>query len=106
MEGMCIDCPHKQYCSTLCPEAELYVKQDEVSQQELTIGTPTYGRWPEGREKSLFSKRERQILSRLLEGKTRAQISQELDITRESLKKILQRLTKKRDKIYSLMYKV
>ena len=31
----------------LCPEAELYVCQDEVSLRELPIGLPQHGRFPD-----------------------------------------------------------
>jgi len=71
---LCTSCPHRDYCSSLCPEAELYVKQDEAPQNELTIGVPTYGR-------------------------SRKEIVQELGITRETLKKMIQTIRKKRVKI-------
>ncbi len=96
MVDICTACPHSSHCSSLCPEAELYVKQDEVQQREMTIGTPTYGKWPGDRVKPLFTKMERKIVSRLLEGKSRKQIAEELEITRHSLKLHLQRLKKKR----------
>lgn len=99
MVGICTECPHRQYCSTLCPEAELYVKQDEVKQKELTIGIPSYGKWPEEISKSLFSKREMEVVALLLKGLSRDKMCQILDINRKNLQKIVERVTKKSDKI-------
>jgi len=96
---LCTSCPHRDYCSSLCPEAELYVKQDEAPQNELTIGVPTYGRWPDSKEKALFTKREKEVLSRLIDGKSREEIVQELDITLENLRDIIRRIRRKREKI-------
>jgi len=98
MTGLCTDCPKRPLCSSLCPEAELYVKQDEVSRQEIPIGLPIYGNgeWPEGKDKSLFTKAEVALLSRLVDGRDREQIAEELGITRHSLKLRIQRLRKKR----------
>ena len=93
-EELCQTCPHKQFCSNLCPEAEAYASQDEVEQTELNIGLPRYGKWPETVEKPLLSKRERDVLSRLAEGKSRNQIAQELGITRENVRQIIRRTKK------------
>ena len=44
--NLCRECGKRALCSSLCPEAELYVNQDEVKQREKTIGCPRYGRMP------------------------------------------------------------
>lgn len=97
MVGLCTDCPHRPLCSCLCPEAELYAKQDEVAQRELTIGIPQHGMWPDPIEKSMFTPTELKILHALLEGKTRETICQELKMTRETLRRHLANLKKKRE---------
>ena len=98
MTGLCRECPKRDLCSNLCPEAELYVKQDEKSQRELTIGIPKFGKWPEPREKSIFTKREWQVFGGLLMGKTRGEIAKELGITRKNLREIIRNLRNKRQK--------
>lgn len=35
---LCIECSKKSFCETLCPEAELYVSQDEAPATELPVG--------------------------------------------------------------------
>jgi len=95
MDGLCTECPNRSLCNTLCPEAELYVKQDEIAQRELTIGIPRHGKWPETSEKSLFTKTEKRIIDALVEGKTRKQIAQELGITRKNLRDLIYLLRKK-----------
>ena len=92
---MCVECPHSQYCSSLCPEAELYVKQDHVPQRELTIGTPRMGKWPEKKQKSTFTKTERRILEQIIAGKRRYEICQILGITSHSLETHLSNIRKK-----------
>ena len=99
MEGACTNCPHRQFCNTLCPEAELYVKQDEVRQKELTIGIPAYGKWPNGRSKPLFTKREVEVVALLLRGLSRDKMCQILNINRKNLQKIVERINRKSDKI-------
>jgi DNA-binding transcriptional ArsR family regulator len=98
--GLCTTCPSRSICGTLCPEAELYAKQDEVEQRELTIGIPEYGRspWEDSPDKPMFTRKERNILLRLLEEKSREEICQELGITQEALRMHLMRLKKKRNK--------
>ena len=93
-EELCKTCPKHDLCSCLCPEAEVYADQDEVSQRELTVGLPRYGKWPEPREKPILSKRAKEVLLRLAAGKTRNQISQELGITRENVRNIIRRARK------------
>lgn len=96
MVDLCTSCIQRPLCSCLCPEAELYVKQDEKSQRELTIGLPRKGAWPKFVEKSIFTETEIRILDALLDGKTRKQIAKDLGITRENLRQVLYFLHKKR----------
>jgi DNA-binding NarL/FixJ family response regulator len=97
MTGLCTECPSRAICSTLCPEAELYAKQDEAAQRELTIGLPRYGQWPEPFEKSPFTPTEKKILHALVDGKTRSEIAKELGISRETLRKHIGNIRKKRE---------
>ena len=99
MIGLCTDCPHREICSDLCPEAELYAKQDEVPQRELTVGTPWHGKWPDPREKSLFTKRERQVLTRLIDGKNREEIAAELNTPLKNISNIISRIRKKKARV-------
>jgi len=98
---LCNECDKRGLCKCLCPEAEAYVNQDWVGQKELVVGgTPEdYAEWPEGEAKTSFTPMEKKILTRLTEGKTREQIAQELDITRNSLRMHIKRLKRKRVEI-------
>ena len=44
MTEICTTCSKRDLCNSLCPEAELFASQDYVSQKELPIGLPGYGR--------------------------------------------------------------
>jgi len=94
-EELCKSCPHKMYCSALCPEAEAYASQDEVPQTELNIGLPRYGRWPEPIEKSRYTHLEQKVMHALADGKTRAEIAQFLGITRQTVRSVLRNIRKK-----------
>ncbi len=94
-EELCIECPHRQFCSDLCPEAEMYASQDAVPQRELTIGLPRWGKWPEPTEKSKFTRTEKRILQLLASGKSRKKIAEALDFTRNTLEKHISNIKKK-----------
>ena len=96
MNILCNDCPNKSLCSCLCPEAEMYVNQDNKEQRELLISNPKSGNWPDFIEKSKYTETERNILHALLDGKTRVEICQTLNITRESLRKHISNIRRKR----------
>lgn len=79
---LCNECLRREKCTKLCPEAELYVNQD-ASKKGLNRNLA-------------FSLMEKQILHRLLEGKTRKEICQLLKITPQSLRNYVKNLKKKR----------
>ena len=81
----------------MCPEAEAYANQDAISQKELNISNPFWGKWPEPVEKSKFTPTELNILHAFLDGKTREEISQSLKITRESLRRHIANIRRKRE---------
>lgn len=95
-EELCMACPHRQFCSDLCPEAELYANQDEVQQTEINVGLPRYGKWPEPVEKSTFTPLEQKVLRALADGKTRNEIAQLLGITRQTVRSVIRNIRKKR----------
>jgi hypothetical protein len=39
-EELCVSCPSRSICTSLCPAAAAYVNQDYVPQREETIGIP------------------------------------------------------------------
>jgi DNA-binding NarL/FixJ family response regulator len=82
-------------CSSLCPEAELYAKQGETGQREKPIGLPSYGRMPGPREKIKLSKREREIVRLMSEGKNPEEICQTLKITKGNYDVVWHRLKEK-----------
>lgn len=92
---LCQECPSKSVCQSACPELELHLKEIEVPQRELPIGTPRYGKMPTPKNKVKLSKREQQIVTFLADGKTYAEISESLNITQENVKNIVSRCRKK-----------
>jgi DNA-binding NarL/FixJ family response regulator len=95
----CTSCPNRPLCNDLCPEAELYVKQDEIPQRELTIGAilkeRSFPPMPWASSSIHFTKREKEILTLLARGLTRADIAQHMRITRNSLRQFIKKIKKK-----------
>lgn len=86
MSTMCQECPNYQWCSSLCPEAELYVKQDEVALREMPIGLPKYGRFLSLPSNSYFTDLERRLMNLLGQGLSRRQVAESLHISRGALR--------------------
>jgi len=82
-------------CSSLCPEAELYVKQDYVGQREKPIGLPRHRPFPNIVREAKLTKLEVKILTLFLEGKNRKQVCKVLNISRHSLRVHLTNIRKK-----------
>jgi len=103
---LCTDCEKRNDCTELCLKAEEYVNQDWVGQREILMANfdqyidshADLESWPESPEKSFLTKREKEVLSRLVDGKSREQITQDLDITTENLRDIIRRIRRKREK--------
>ena len=94
--SICSECPHRQYCFVLCPEAELFVKQDEVPQRELTIGIPRYGGFAmDLRKREKLTKRERLLLNLLIEGNSFGESAQAMNITNNTVKVMVHNIRNK-----------
>lgn len=93
---LCQDCPSRSFCQSACPELTLHLKEIEVPQRELPIGSPQYGKMPTPRNRVKLSKRERQIVTLLVYGKNYVEISETLNITYINTRRIISRLYKKR----------
>jgi len=74
----------------------MYVNQDCVSQRELPIGSPRSGVFPAPKRRVKLTKRERQIVTFLADGKSYVEIAESLNITYKNVKNIYSRLNKKR----------
>ena len=74
LEWTCSDCLQRDLCTGLCPEAELYVDQDNNLNRE---GKNEY-------EKPHFSPLEQKIVRLVIEGKGPSKICKLLDITKDS----------------------
>lgn len=94
MNTFCQDCPSKAICSCLCPEAELYVSQDEKPQRELTLKSPRFGKieWPESYD---LTDTEKQILTLSARGFNRRDIAEMLNISRQSVRQHISNAKKK-----------
>ncbi len=106
--SLCQDCTKRYLCNSLCPEAEAFVNQDNVSISERllpAIGIDEVSRIARldvcdlERDRIIeeFRKlsKKHQVETLLKAGLTREQIAQLVGITRENLRKIISRLRKK-----------
>ena len=92
---LCQECPSRAVCQSPCPELNLYLKEVEKPQREKTIGQPHYSRrfeWPSGVD---LTRTEKEIVTLLGRGLSRPQVCEALNITRETLRKHIQRMKKK-----------
>jgi len=80
-------------------DIEEYANQDYVSQREITIGIPQPRKF-EPNPSIYLTKMEREIITLLGKGLTRADVCQVLDISRHALRSHLCRLKKKSDVFY------
>jgi DNA-binding NarL/FixJ family response regulator len=91
---LCDTCSNRDLCTSLCPEAELYVKQDHVPQKEEPIGILKPHRWP--KISNLYLTRiETSIVSLKAQGLTIIEISQILNISRNSVDQHIHRIKQK-----------
>ena len=96
MLDICTDCIKRQYCSSLCPEADMYAGQDWIYQKELVSNKLDYTKpWPDIKQKSIFTKTELLILHALFNGKTRPEIAKSLKISISSIRSHLRNIRKK-----------
>ena len=82
---LCRECPKRDSCLKLCKKAEVYVGQDN----------PNYHRPGELH----FTSTERKILHALLDGKSRKQIRESLNLSAVTFRKHIENLRKKREGI-------
>jgi len=101
MLDFCTTCIKRTYCTSLCPEAEMYAGQDWVYLQELPIGDASYTNEDivEKLQSTITSKfrqwpRKKQVLTLLEKEVSRKVICQVLNITRENLRYIINKLNK------------
>lgn len=95
-------CPTRNSCQTLCGEAEAWANQDYVGQRELTIGLPRTGEMPELPANVYLTETECAIVTLLGRGLNRRDVCQVMDMSRETLRKHLERLRKKSHAFYPL----
>lgn len=92
---LCQECQSRSICQSSCPELEFHLRKIEITQKELPIGTPRYGRFPMPKKRITLTKREQQIVRFMAEGKRPVAISKELNITRNNVDSITNRLMSK-----------
>jgi len=92
---LCQECPLRQLCTDLCPEAELYVKQDHVGRRDIPVGKMFPRKWPAMVEKIYLTKRENQILRLLGAGLIGNEICEVLEIRRNTFDVHVHNLRKK-----------
>ena len=93
---LCDDCPKKDICQTLCPEAELYANQDYVPQKQLVFTHQNIKKWPEKDARRAYTVTEMAILNALADGLTRECICKVLGITRSTLRVHIKNIRDKR----------
>jgi len=118
----CTNCPKRDLCTSLCPEAEAIVNQDQVewsdtgvthreprigeddADEESVYTDPDSGRLRvydpvRGTDEYLLSDLELTVAYRLAEGKSRAQVAKELNISMGNLRKRISVLKGKRERL-------
>ena len=101
MSEFCNTCLKRSTCDSICPELELHLKEIEVSQRELPIPVTYRHRdieWPSSPSIKM-TRREREIVTLLGKGLSRAEVCEVLNITRGNLRRFLTILNKKRGKM-------
>jgi len=105
--SICTKCEKRNLCQGLCPEVELYANQDHVEWSEAPVKYAD----PEtdelrvfdvtiGTDKPYLSKTEKAVLSRLGSGMTRKEISEDLSMSRDYVKKVCHRLKDKAGQLF------
>jgi len=94
---LCETCEKREYCSELCPEAELFVKQDSVHRLEEPIGLLPVKKFikPSLKKHTHLTSKEKEILMLLGKGLSRVDVCQLLNITPNSLQVHLSNAKKK-----------
>ena len=104
--SLCNDCPNRSICQTLCPEAILYVNQDNVSLKKLLGAGRVYKKklsdvdlMAVQEEENMIDAffqlpRKKQVLTLLQRRMSRAEIAKVLGITRENVRDVVRRLKK------------
>jgi DNA-binding CsgD family transcriptional regulator len=98
---LCETCPKSPFCSTLCPEAELYANQDRTARREFfSFGEVKYSSKYSRETLTIerppsLTRTEWKILTLLKKDCTRAEISEILDISRSNLRRFLLQLKRK-----------
>ncbi len=102
---LCLTCNNRQYCSTLCPEAELFVNQDHKSQHELPVENiqhgDAFGRLLDPKLNnngfmSSLSPLQRKVANLLLKGLNRQEIIDILGLSVTSFYNVIYKIRKKR----------
>ena len=85
-EGDCSNCPERWFCKELCDSAKLYAGQDYVYRTELPAELLPARPLPHVDNPTHLTPTERKILTLLGSGLSRNEVSQELDINRNTLR--------------------
>ena len=103
-KNFCLKCKLRDSCTQLCKEAEDYINQDYVGRREgyflegdvseVFENIPPQD-WPELKENTHLTPREREILTLLGRGLNRADVCQVLKITRHTLREHIKNFRKK-----------
>ena len=94
----CDDCSKKPFCSVLCPEAELFVKEAEEPRREFfTFSEAKYARTLSEPDDAFpgFSKAQWKILTLISKNCSRLEICRILGISRAALRVHIARIRRK-----------
>ena len=87
MKRLCNTCPTRRACRKLCRRATEYVSQDYIGQKEKLVGLIKYTKESMPTFPSIYlTGREKEILTLLGKGLTRADVCQVLNISRGTLR--------------------
>lgn len=103
-KDICTNCPYRDRCKKPCIRIKDYIEQDYVGSKEYIdsegdiseVYTNTVEReWPDLKENTHLTKKEKEILSFLGRGLNRSDVCQLLNITKKTLRNHVYNLRKK-----------
>ena len=104
LKDICTNCPYRDRCKRPCKKVRAYIEQDYVGSKEFInpdgdisdmYNNVVERDWPELVENIHLTPREKEMVTLLGKGLSRADICQLLGITRHALRERIYRLNKK-----------
>lgn len=103
---LCNECSSRAFCSSMCPELEIHLKEIEITQKEKTIGEVKYSYRYEYYNEKRLTKRESEIAALMLQKVPMKEIASQLNITYGSLTSVVSKMRRRYDMLLQYERKV